>query len=439
MNSDHIAIRVENLSKRYRIGLKDERRETFASAAVEFMKSPLKNYRKYRSLYKFDESPSDAGQASDVIWALRDVSFEVGRGEVVGIIGKNGAGKSTLLKILTRITNPTSGSASIHGRVSSLLEVGTGFHPELTGRENVYLNGTVLGMKKKEIDRSFDEIVAFSEVEKFLDTPVKRYSSGMRVRLAFSVAAHLQSEVLLIDEVLTVGDTAFQKKCLGKMEGISKEGRTVLFVSHNMGIISELCGRCVLLSTGEVCDIGETKEIVSKYVATNSLAGGIDLSEWQVDRRGEGPMRIIYLNITDGLGPVRTHFEHGEPITFHIGIAGRPGNACIIGVSVKNAYGQLILHFSNADDSADLILQSRESEIRMGLEKNILNDGMYYVTVWLGDKFDILNDVVRNCLSFTVQSPSNGRIKSKSPIRMRAVWDVKAAVPRPGESLNEVG
>ena len=248
MTSKDIAIKVENISKLYRIGMKDEMNDSFGGAIFSFFKSPVKNYLKYRSLYRFDDikSSDNSNQdnhPSDIIWALRDISFEVKKGEVVGIIGRNGAGKSTLLKVLTKITAPTSGRAEIHGRVSSLLEVGTGFHQELTGRENVFLNGTILGMKKKEVDEKFDEIVAFSDVEKFIDTPVKRYSSGMKVRLAFSVAAHLEPEILLVDEVLAVGDMRFQKKCLNKMEDVGKEGRTVLFVSHNMPAVTRLCNK----------------------------------------------------------------------------------------------------------------------------------------------------------------------------------------------------
>ncbi|MFQ5866208.1 MAG: ABC transporter ATP-binding protein, partial [bacterium] len=239
MRSKDIAIKVQNISKRYRIGLKEEMRDSFAVAVLDFIKSPLKNYRKYRSLYEFEDINYSAENnvTENVIWALRDISFEVPKGEVLGIIGRNGAGKSTLLKILCKVTDPTSGVAEIRGRVSSLLEVGTGFHQELTGRENIYLNGTILGMTKKEVGRKFDEIVDFSGVEKFIDTPVKRYSSGMRVRLAFSVAAHLEPEILLIDEVLAVGDAEFQKKCLNKMEHVGQEGRTVLFVSHNVTAI----------------------------------------------------------------------------------------------------------------------------------------------------------------------------------------------------------
>ncbi len=253
-----IAIKVENISKRYRIGLKEELHDTFFGALASWVKYPLSNFRRVQKLSKF----SGDGESEDIIWALRDVSFEVKHGEVLGIIGKNGAGKSTLLKILCRITEPTSGNASIHGRVASLLEVGTGFHQELTGRENVFLNGAILGMTKIEIERKFDEIVDFSGVEKFIDTPVKRYSSGMRVRLAFAVAAHLEPEILLIDEVLAVGDVEFQKKCLGKMKDVAGEGRTVLFVSHNMAAINNLCKRGIVLSDGKIIYSGKTQDAI---------------------------------------------------------------------------------------------------------------------------------------------------------------------------------
>ncbi|MCA9422956.1 MAG: ABC transporter ATP-binding protein, partial [Nitrospira sp.] len=248
-----LAIKVENISKCYRIGLKENMHDSLGASILHFLKNPLHNYRKYRSLYQFDDLRPDQGDnRPDVIWALRDVSFELKKGEVVGIIGINGAGKSTLLKILSKITVPTSGSVTIRGRISSLLEVGTGFHPELTGRENVYLNGTILGMRKKEIERKFDEIVDFSGVEKFIDTPVKRYSSGMKVRLAFAVAAHLEPEILVIDEVLAVGDARFQKKCLDKMKDVGQQGRTVLFVSHILPAVTRLCRRTILLNGGRV-------------------------------------------------------------------------------------------------------------------------------------------------------------------------------------------
>uniref|UniRef100_UPI00358F490A ABC transporter ATP-binding protein n=2 Tax=Marinoscillum pacificum TaxID=392723 RepID=UPI00358F490A len=251
-------IKVENLSKRYRIGLEDKA-DTFAEQLKNTFLYPIKNIRKIAQMTRFDK------EDDSIFWALRDINFEVKKGEVLGIVGHNGAGKSTLLKILSRITEPTSGKIEIRGRVSALLEVGTGFHPELTGRDNVYMNGTILGMRKKEIDAKFDEIVAFSGVEKHIDTPVKFYSSGMRVRLAFSVAAHLEPEILIIDEVLAVGDVEFQNKCLGKMEDVAGQGRTVLFVSHNMEAVERMCDQSLLLDSGNLKDIGTTYEILQKY------------------------------------------------------------------------------------------------------------------------------------------------------------------------------
>lgn len=271
MSSSNLAIRAEDISKRYRLGVKDESDESVIGSLVGAVKSPLKNFRKYRSLYTFKDAEAGTDRANrvdtdDILWALKGVSFEIKRGEVVGIIGTNGSGKSTLLKILSRITPPTTGRVEINGRVSSLLEVGTGFHPELTGRENVYLNGTILGMRKKEINRVFDAIVDFSGVDRFLDTPVKRYSSGMRVRLAFAVAAHLEPEILIVDEVLAVGDAAFQRKCLQKMEDVGHEGRTVLFVSHNMPAVTRMCERVILLNRGEPMADGTAHEVVSAYL-----------------------------------------------------------------------------------------------------------------------------------------------------------------------------
>ncbi len=256
-------IRVENLGKKYILGhQKQERytalRDVMANGAKSFGRKVLKPFGK-----KIDDP------AVNEFWALKDVSFEIKQGDRVGIIGRNGAGKSTLLKILSRITEPTNGSIRIKGRVASLLEVGTGFHPELTGRENIYLNGAILGMSKAEIKSKFDEIVAFAEVEKFLDTPVKRYSSGMYVRLAFAVAAHLEPEILVVDEVLAVGDSAFQKKCLGKMEEVGKEGRTVIFVSHNMGVMESLCNQGIYLKSGQINFAGSMKQAISIYLSSS--------------------------------------------------------------------------------------------------------------------------------------------------------------------------
>ncbi len=262
-------IQVENLGKKYIIGHQVERnarytalRDVIANGAKSFLKS-------------FQKPKAESQNTREEFWALKDVSFEVKQGETIGIIGSNGAGKSTLLKVLSRITEPTTGEIRIRGRVASLLEVGTGFHPELTGRENIYLNGAILGMSRAEIRRKFDEIVAFAEVERFLDTPVKHYSSGMYVRLAFAVAAHLEPEILIVDEVLAVGDAAFQKKCLGKMEHVSeKEGRTVFFVSHNMALINQLCSKTILLESGRNILNGITEEVVNKYLLSMSESGG---------------------------------------------------------------------------------------------------------------------------------------------------------------------
>lgn len=259
------AIRVENLGKMYRIGGKQEKYQTLRDTLADAFTGPFKRARNLMRGQAYG-----AANLTEEIWALKDVSFEVKHGEVVGIIGRNGAGKSTLLKILSRITEPTEGMVDIYGRVGSLLEVGTGFHPELTGRENVYLNGAILGMSRRDIDRQFDEIVDFAGVEKFIDTPVKHYSSGMGLRLGFAVAAHLEPEILVVDEVLAVGDAEFQKKCLGKMQDVAGEGRTVLFVSHNMGAVRNLCNYTIWLTDGVLTGIDATENIVSAYLRHSS-------------------------------------------------------------------------------------------------------------------------------------------------------------------------
>ena len=260
-----VAIKVENLSKKYLINhqKKSESYETFSDTLIQGSKNIAK-----KIIHPFSGKEIDA-QTQEELWALKDIYFEINQGDKVGIIGRNGAGKSTLLKILSRITEPTSGKIHINGRIASLLEVGTGFHPELSGRENIYLNGAILGMSRKEIKAKFDEIIDFAEVEKFLDTPVKRYSSGMYVRLAFAVAAHLEPEILVVDEVLAVGDVEFQKKCLGKMDDVAQEGRTILFVSHNVGAISQLTKKSIFLENGLVIDVGHTQKVLSKYLKSN--------------------------------------------------------------------------------------------------------------------------------------------------------------------------
>jgi homopolymeric O-antigen transport system ATP-binding protein len=301
------AIRVEALSKRYRIG---ERRARYKSLRDVLARAALQPARILRSL----AGRAPDGGAPQTIWALRNVSFRVGHGEVVGIIGRNGAGKSTLLKILSRITEPTSGLAEIRGRVGSLLEVGTGFHNELTGGENIYLNGAILGMRRREIERKFDEIVAFAGVEKFVDTPVKHYSSGMYLRLAFSVAAHLDPEILLVDEVLAVGDAAFQRRCLEKIEDVGRHGRTVLFVSHNMPAITRLCSRTVLLDEGGVAADGPSHQVVAKYLSSD--IGTTAEREWRdpATAPSSGAARLCAVRVRGNNGGVTEAVDIRKPV-----------------------------------------------------------------------------------------------------------------------------
>jgi lipopolysaccharide transport system ATP-binding protein len=281
-------IEVKSLSKRYYIGHSGglHAYKRLSESITEIFRHPLKTTRALRS-------------EKEEFWALRDVSFSVEEGEVVGLIGKNGAGKSTILKIMSRITYPTSGEILLRGRVGSLLEVGTGFHPELTGRENIYMNGAILGMSRAEIDANFDEIVKFSEMEKFLDTPVKRYSSGMYVRLAFAVAAHLQPEILLVDEVLAVGDAQFQKKCLGKIKDVSKGGKTVIFVSHNMPVVEGLCDKAALIDDGRLRTFGDTHDVIAEYLRMLNLYKGNNLDDPTIKRKGNGDARFTWIEILD--------------------------------------------------------------------------------------------------------------------------------------------
>lgn len=302
-----VVIRVDGLGKQYRIG-KNERYKALRDTITDAFYAPFRIAKSKLLRTKRSEEPF-----SDIIWALRGVSFEVKAGEVVGVIGRNGAGKSTLLRILSRITEPTAGRAEICGKVGSLLEVGTGFHPELTGRENIYLNGAILGMNRAEIQRKFDEIVAFSEVEKFIDTPVKHYSSGMQMRLAFSVAAHLEPEILLVDEVLAVGDASFQKKCLNKMQDVGQQGRTVLFVSHNMASITRLCQRTVLLNEGSVAADDLSHRVVSVYL--KSGVGTAAVREWGSSRApGNDIVRLLAVRVRTEQGAIADSIDIRKPV-----------------------------------------------------------------------------------------------------------------------------
>ncbi|MFH0953718.1 MAG: ABC transporter ATP-binding protein [Verrucomicrobiota bacterium] len=327
----HPVISVRNLSKQYRIGARRERYRTLRDVLSEAFAAPFRRLA--------------AGRADLVrtttIWALKDISFDVERGEVIGVIGRNGAGKSTLLKLLSEITYPTEGRVEIRGRVGSLLEVGTGFHPELTGRENIFLNGAILGMRRAEIRRKFDEIVAFAEVDKFIDTPVKRFSSGMYVRLAFAVAAHLEPEILLVDEVLAVGDVQFQKKCLGKMGEVAHEqGRTILFVSHNMAAIESLCPRALLLNEGRLVDTGETQQVISRYLDLGAT-GSCDADLSNHPRRVPGSRPIARrLRLTDARGATLNSVSLGEDVTFQLELfSDEPLRDVVIGIHFYNSLG----------------------------------------------------------------------------------------------------
>lgn len=384
-------IEVENLSKCYRIGAREETNKTFREVVVDTFRAPVRNFRRLRDLTKFEakrhhgDDGSNNHPNTDMIWALKDVSFEVKEGEVLGIIGRNGAGKSTLLKILSRITEPTVGGVKIYGRVSSLLEVGTGFHPELTGRENIFLNGAILGMRKGEIAKKFDEIVSFAENEKFIDTPVKRYSSGMYVRLAFAVAAHLETEILIIDEVLAVGDAQFQKKCLGKMQAAGKEGRTVIFVSHNMQAIQAMCERVVLLDEGKVARQGDTPLVVYEYMTSKQFlpGDGLETLDKIWDSSNEAPgnenvkisrVRIIAdLDAFEGLitikVPLRIEFYYSLSV---------PIESYVFAMHFRNISGELIF-----------ITGSTHENVKPGKYKSVghipgdfLNSGIYSIELY---------------------------------------------------------
>jgi lipopolysaccharide transport system ATP-binding protein len=347
--------------------------------------------------------PISALSSTEDFWALRDVSFEVKRGEVIGIIGRNGAGKSTLLKILSRITEPTTGRISIRGRVASLLEVGTGFHPELTGRENIFLNGAILGMKRTEIRRKFDEIVAFAEVEKFLDTPVKRYSSGMYMRLAFAVAAHLEPEILIVDEVLAVGDAVFQKKCLGKMSEVAKGGRTVLFVSHNMGVISSLTQRSVFLKSGRIYAIGPSRDMVETYLTqtmqmrTDKVAG---LDSFRRERNADSPIFVSSIRIrgSDNSTATLPNLILGEKIMLEVELVARKAvHGALVIIAVKTSTGERAAILFSWDQGYTLSLDAGTHILIVQPEGLSLSPGQYYLDVGINQSVEApAYDVVRD-------------------------------------------
>ncbi len=389
-------IRVEGLSKQYRIGARERAYKTIRESLMDAVIAPFR---------RINGHPQCAirNPHSEYIWALKDVSFDVQPGEVLGIIGRNGAGKSTLLKILSRITEPTEGRAKVGGRVGSLLEVGTGFHHELTGRENVYLNGAILGMRKAEIDRKFDEIVAFSEVEKFIDTPVKYYSSGMYVRLAFAVAAHLEPEILIVDEVLAVGDAAFQKKCLSKMQHVGREGRTVLFVSHNMGVLRDLCTRSIWLNSGMLEYDGLSKEAIGRYLSMNDLdTVVIDLTKHPNRLQDMLPVLTkATLRLTDGTPT--NNFSQRDSILIEMEYRA-PSDVRVAGAgfALHTIDGMRVGGFNTYMSSQPPHTLPSAALVRFILAPAQLTPGSYSLALTLGSHPSVLLDKVERALTFTI-------------------------------------
>jgi lipopolysaccharide transport system ATP-binding protein len=394
----NLAIRVEGVGKQFRLGEARTRFPTLRDAltasarrAGAMIFSPLRSFRERTR--------------PETFWALRNVSFEVAEGEVVGIIGGNGAGKSTLLKILSRITEPTEGRVEIHGRVGSLLEVGTGFHPELSGRENTFLNGAILGMTRQEIARKFDEIVAFAEVERFIDTPVKHYSSGMYLRLAFAVAAHLEPEILIVDEVLAVGDASFQKKCLGKMGDVARQGRTVLFVSHNMDAIQRLCTHCLMLEHGQVTAEGPTAAVVSRYLSRNLGSGGpetwIDLAS--APRTGNGDVRFGAAWYS-GLNPEVGNNPHpGGHLSVHLTMESRTHRSVkSLAVSVRTHSGTLLVNADAISLGRPVSLKAGSNTVVFSIDELHLNPGKYVVDLWASDALATTFDYVESAFELEV-------------------------------------
>ncbi|MGD7651634.1 MAG: ABC transporter ATP-binding protein [Verrucomicrobiales bacterium] len=378
-------IEVENLGKCYKIGRQAAKGDGLRHVLENAVRAPFKWFNA--------EARAERSRTVD-FWAVKDLSFEIKQGEMVGIIGRNGAGKSTTLKLLSRITEPTSGRIRLKGRVASLLEVGTGFHPELTGRENIYLNGAILGMTRVEIKRKFDEIVAFAEIDKFLDTPVKRYSSGMYVRLAFAVAAHLEPEILIVDEVLAVGDAAFQQKCLGKMEDVSnKEGRTVILVSHQMPAIQNLCTRVIMMNKGQLVMQGPTKEVVGAYMTRGAELATDGLKD-RDDRAGKGDARVTSIDLRDGNGEVIHEAVSGQDVILSLGYKVKDGVSLKDAIFCVEICKDLKKYFSMSTALVDptKINLSGEGRIDFRVRDWPLMGGRYYVNVFIGSKESPVQD-----------------------------------------------
>jgi lipopolysaccharide transport system ATP-binding protein len=375
-----VSVRVEGLSKRYRIGAELDRDESLVASLARQLAGPVRNYRRLRDLRRFGEEAAEA----NVIWALRDVSFELAPGDVLGVVGRNGAGKSTLLKVLARITEPTAGRVDLRGRVASLLEVGTGFHPDLTGRENVFLNGTMLGMSRREVASRLDEILEFAEIRKFADTPVKRYSSGMYVRLAFSVAAHLDPDVLIADEVLAVGDAEFQRKSLGEMRTVAEGGRTVIFVSHNHGLVSALCTRAIWLEQGRLMAQGDVEEVMAAYAASLQTGGAGDVRH-RTDRLGNGRVQVTENFVREPGGTPTFAVTAGTPLELVVRYDGSetPVGRLAVAVTIETLLRERIATVSNVLSGDDLESAPGRGELVCRLDGLPLNEGDYMCTVKL--------------------------------------------------------
>jgi lipopolysaccharide transport system ATP-binding protein len=409
-----VAIRVAGLGKQYQIGGDRKPYKTIRESITDMVLDPLRRLRAGLS--------ADALNGEHAFWALKDVSFEVNRGEVLGIVGRNGAGKSTLLKILSRITEPTEGEVEIAGRVGSLLEVGTGFHPELTGRENVYLNGAILGMKRSEIDRRFDEIVAFSEIERFLETPVKHYSGGMYTRLAFAVAAHLEPEILLVDEVLAVGDAAFQKKCLGKMGDVAGQGRTVLFVSHNMGAINDLCARSILLNNGQVEIDGAPDKVIRTYLGHgNPATPTVELEATSSDAY------FTKLGLQNTEGELTTRFDVKKPITVLLWFTlARRIQSIEIGFAVSNHRADQLFYASNVyADPPRLVEDAGDHCVTVQIPGKLLLPGSYSISVALHRPNLQMYDHREHVLRFDVEETGSGRYDYPAHTLGHVIVDLK--------------
>src|SRR6516164_2121176 len=401
--SDSI-ITVENLSKRYLVGHQTETHRRYIALRDVIARGVREFVRKTADMIHGRQIIQ--GDEVEEFWALKNVSFDVKRGAVLGIIGRNGAGKSTLLKILSRITDPTEGRVVLRGRVASLLEVGTGFHPELTGRENIYLNGAILGMSELEIERKFDEIVAFAEVEQFLDTPVKRYSSGMYVRLAFAVAAHLEPEILVVDEVLSVGDAAFQRKCMGKMSDVTQQGRTILLVSHNMTAVLNICSKGLLLSAGRVGVLGDASDCVRQYMREVTQVKQIPL-EFRTDRLGNGSVKFIRAYFANNCLSTINEVRSGDDITIVMELennTGAPLTRFHVSAPIRDGSDNIICYLSSAlqRNDFDYIPYSKTITIGIRIPKFQVVPGRYALTLFSTVR-DELADWIKGALTFEVQ------------------------------------